>query len=393
MIWLQNSIWKMRPMCFNRYNYNRTIQSIRRGSALFAGSLSLLLGCSIFLASCDEPGNSGSDNFDRQGMLQDYATNLIYPAYDNFLSTSQNLQNQWQAFQSNPGTDQLLDLRISCLDAYEAWQECAAFDFGPAMDLLALSKINTHPSDSIEIESLIVAADWNFNQADQIDAQGFPALDYLLWHSSDSEILAELAGTDRQAFISDLINEIVRLATELETEWQTGASYYDIFINANATDVGSSSALMINALNRYFERNLRDGKIGIPLGVRSLGIPIPDKAEAYYADESLRLFNQSIEAYRALLVSGSSSLGLDDWIDAVDAQHSGGPLSAEIETRLEEIELKSQSITGSLKENIASNPDQVQELYDDLQNLLVLLKVDLPSALGILITYQDNDGD
>ena len=32
-------------------------------------------------------------------------------------------------------------------------------------------------------------------------------------------------------------------------------------------------------------------------------------------------------------------------------------------------------------------------VYTELQALVVLWKVDMMSALGVLITYQDNDGD
>jgi hypothetical protein len=31
--------------------------------------------------------------------------------------------------------------------------------------------------------------------------------------------------------------------------------------------------------------------------------------------------------------------------------------------------------------------------YNEVRNMVVYLKTDMPSALGILITYQDNDGD
>jgi hypothetical protein len=44
---------------------------------------------------------------------------------------------------------------------------------------------------------------------------------------------------------------------------------------------------------------------------------------------------------------------------------------------------------------VAVNTEQskVQDLYNEMQKMVVLLKVDLSSALSILITYQDNDGD
>jgi hypothetical protein len=46
-----------------------------------------------------------------------------------------------------------------------------------------------------------------------------------------------------------------------------------------------------------------------------------------------------------------------------------------------------------LKDNLVSNKTKVDDAVKSLQKLVVLLKVDVPSATGILITYQDNDGD
>ena len=46
-----------------------------------------------------------------------------------------------------------------------------------------------------------------------------------------------------------------------------------------------------------------------------------------------------------------------------------------------------------MSENIINNQTQVEAAYAELQKLIVLFKVDMPSRLGVLITYQDNDGD
>jgi len=40
-----------------------------------------------------------------------------------------------------------------------------------------------------------------------------------------------------------------------------------------------------------------------------------------------------------------------------------------------------------------TNPSVVDAAYVELQKQVVLFKTDMPSSLGVLITYQDNDGD
>ena len=40
-----------------------------------------------------------------------------------------------------------------------------------------------------------------------------------------------------------------------------------------------------------------------------------------------------------------------------------------------------------------NNKPAVNECYSKMQQLVPYTKVDMTSALGVLITYQDNDGD
>ena len=46
-----------------------------------------------------------------------------------------------------------------------------------------------------------------------------------------------------------------------------------------------------------------------------------------------------------------------------------------------------------LSSEIMNNKPAVNECYSKMQQLVPYTKVDMTSALGVLITYQDNDGD
>jgi predicted lipoprotein len=46
-----------------------------------------------------------------------------------------------------------------------------------------------------------------------------------------------------------------------------------------------------------------------------------------------------------------------------------------------------------LSQQIEENNEPVLTSFQELQDLVALLKADLTSVLGITITYQDNDGD
>ena len=52
-----------------------------------------------------------------------------------------------------------------------------------------------------------------------------------------------------------------------------------------------------------------------------------------------------------------------------------------------------EAVPDPLSDHITNGPTQAEAAYEEILELLVLTKSDLPSALGVLITYQDNDGD
>jgi hypothetical protein len=193
------------------------------------------------------------------------------------------------------------------------------------------------------------------------------------------------------------VERLALLAAGVQQDWENG--YAASFPEADGVDVGSSLGKLINAINRYYERDLRDGKVGIPLGVRSLGIAQPERAEALYSGESRALAVAGLVAYENWLLGGADASapdapGLDDYLDAVDAQYNGQPLSDEIRAVLAEAQTSLRDgVTLPLNEAVLAEAGAVQNAYTSLQRLLVLIKVDLPSSLGILITYQDNDGD
>ena len=142
-----------------------------------------------------------------------------------------------------------------------------------------------------------------------------------------------------------------------------------------------------------FERYIRDGKIGIPLGVRSLGVAKPETVEAYYYDYSIELFQESIikfqHTFNGNSEEGMEGLGLDDYLK----NEGGAEIAKSINTSLDITLSKSNQLSGPLSSEVISNKTQVEQVYAELQKTIVLLKVEMPSALSILINYQDTDGD
>jgi len=359
----------------------------------------LLAGFLVF-SSCNPEGNN-TVNFDRQTMLENIGSNIILPNYSALSEKMNLLQQAATDFTATPDNTKLVVLQTAFKNAYLSWQKCSAFEFGPAMQVSLRMSVNTFPTDTVQIQSNISSGSYNLETADNIDARGFPALDYLLHKRSgnNTEVLeCFTTNTDAQAwkdYLLDLVSNTRILVDTVKNNWEsTGGNYLATFISNDGTDAGSSLGELVNQLNYDYEQ-LKNARIGIPVGKQTLGIALPEKCEAYYAGYSVELALEHTNGIKNLYLGAGDvdGIGLDEYLIALDAKHGNGQLSDAIKTQLDLAIAALQNVPDPLSETVISNPAIVNTAYTEIQKGVVLLKTDMPSALSVLITYQDGDGD
>ena len=349
----------------------------------------------------DETGSTTS-GFDRSLMLENLADHVIIPAYDKLNNEVIELDAAVSDFVSTPDVAHLREARDKYTTAYHTWQRASFFEFGPAFDLLLNSSVNSFPADFVNIDLNLQQGDLPSNTTSGQDEKGFPALDFLLFGIAGSE--EEIVGLytndplsqNRSAYLKAVVEDIKYRTGSVAAGWApSGENYRAAFIKQDGTDVGSSIGLMVNELNQFFERETRDKKIGIPLGKRSQGIPIPMQVEAGYSDLSLSLAQENLDAIFDFYMGRgqAEAISFYDYLVALDAQYGNMLLADAIKAQFENALQEVGEIPGPYDETVEANPAPAEEAYAELQKLVILLKADLPSALGVLITYQDNDGD
>jgi uncharacterized protein len=363
-------------------------------------AIGLFFAVVAIFTACEE--EEEKINFDRKGLLENYANNLIIPAFANLNQSMDALSSAAQQFTLAPSAEKLNTLRSNYQTAYLKYQSAGLFDFGPAMEQSFDEELNTYPTNSTIINSNISSGSYDLNAAASNPVKGFPALDYLLYGSSDSDqgtvdlFISDSNSANRKKYLTDIIADIKGTVSTVHTAWTSG-NYASQFIANDGHDVGSSLGLVLNTMNEYFERDIRDAKIGIPSGIRASGTPLPNDVEALYSAKSIALANESLLAYKALFLGNGQNdegLGFDDYLVALNAKYSNSiALSTEIVQQLDLCIQKINAIPAPLSQAVQTNSQAVTDAYNELQKLLVLLKSDSSSALGILITYEDNDGD
>jgi predicted lipoprotein len=356
-------------------------------------SFTLIQSCS---KSDGGAGNNNSSSFDRKAMLTNISGNIIIPAYTSYQAAAIGLDAAVTTFNATPNITNLTALQNAFTVTYQQWQSTSVYDFGPAADVSLRVNTNTYPTDVNQIAANINAGTYNPLLLSNLTAKGLPALDYLLFNlTGDNAAVLALFTTDVKA--ANRRNYLAALSAELKTNATTVLNawigpYKATFLNATGTDASSSTGYLVNQLVYDYEV-LKNFEIGIPAGSQSMGAILPAKVQAYYSKRSLQLTLLHLQAIQNLYL-GASGLGLDDYLIAVNAKTStGGSLNDAIKTQFAAANAKLQTLTDPLATNITNNPTAVMAAYTELQKLTVILKNDMTSALGISITFGDNDGD
>ena len=372
-------------------------------------SLLLLVGLTL---SCDEdadgpstpinPTNPTRDLADFRADLAEHAANqIIIPAYLELQVKAQELRADIFTFTSDPDPNTLAASRASLKETWLAWQDASIFMFGPSERTALRNALNTFPTNTDLIEENIATGEYILNSIGNRAGVGFPAIDYLLNGLGEEETtlnayLNEANSETRATYLQELASTIEAKALETLEEWRaSGGDYVGTFTAeaSRGTDVGSALGLLVNGIDLHFQRFSRDGKIAIPAGVRSAGVPRPKAVEALYGGYSVELVVANLEAYKRLFKGvGMNEVdgdGLLDYLGELDAN----ALAADIETQWEASIAFAKTLEDPLDQQIEADPEKVTDMFLELQKLVPLIKADMASLMGITLTNQDNDGD
>ncbi|WP_440067111.1 imelysin family protein [Tenacibaculum discolor] len=359
----------------------------------------LLLAVVVYACSSDSSDNpTPSDGFDRGAMLTHLADNIIIPSFEAFDSQLTTLGTKATSFTDAPNATTLTEVRTAWLNAYKAWQHVEMFNIGKAEELGFVNFFNIYPLTVADVESNISNGTYDLNSSNNHDAQGFPALDYLLYGVAANDIaILEKYTTDANAanykkYITDVIAQMSGLTTTILNDWK--GSYRDEFVASTANTASSSLNKLVNDFIFYYEKGLRANKFGIPAGNFS-STPLPEKVEAYYN----RVVSKAL-ALEALIAvqdffngnnfnAAGSGISFKSYLEYLKR----GDLVNLINTQFNTAETQVSTLNDDFYQQINTDNTQMTKSFDELQKVVVYLKVDMLQAFNVSVDYVDADGD
>ena len=359
-------------------------------------NLLVIVFAASVITSCkkDDDTSQPSDvTYDRTEMLSYFSDSLIVYNYKNAWAAASALTDNVAQLKANTSAAAVTDFREQFEKVYLSWQLIAHLEFGPADNIGLKGNVNVYPTDTVQINKNIELENYNLGTADNTDAKGLPAISYLLYGTGNSaeEVAAYFADNPKAInYIEVVIDDYINKISGIYNNWKD--TYHAEFKSRKGTDAGSSTSLLFNGLVLHTERFLRDGKIGIPAGKRTLGETLPEKTENYYSGKSMPLAVANLKAiYR--FFSATEKVSFYHYLHTLNAKYNGQLLADVVDAQFKTAIDKLEAIPDPLSTTVDTNLPVIDAAYAEIQKLIVLLKTDVPSALGVLINYQDNDGD
>ncbi len=354
---------------------------------------------SYFAYSCGEGGNTEpASAFDRTAMLQNFAQNLIKPAFQTLQTEVNQLKEAGVSFTDNPNEQTLTNLQNTWEEAYLAWQYANAYNFGPAGEEGTrkglIEEIGTFPVATDKVENAITANNANFNDFNR-DARGFLAIEYLIFdlEGNNQDILDAFASENRKNFLSSALTNLKTRVDEVVNAWE--GTYQNNFTSNNGTDVGSSTSQFYNEFVKSFEA-IKNFKLGLPLGKRPGQTQTEaHRVEAYYSGKTLQMMTANITAIENIWYgkaqNGQDGIGFKEYLASVEG---GNALITATESQLLVIKNTLEAVPSTnVAAQIENNPEALESLHTELQRHTRFFKSDMSSLLGIAITYSSGDGD
>jgi uncharacterized protein len=373
----------------------------------------LILSLLIFAQSCDDdldPNRDKFSTFDRKEMLQSLATNIIRPGLDSVLIELTSLEQRVQAFVASPNEATLAGAQLQWIAAARAWKRVEFFKLGLLDESLPmLAKVDVGAADPVkrteqissdELDQALASASAitvEYIDAQPATLQGYPVLEFLLFRNSASVVVGDYTvganAEQRKAYLLAATQNLRQKIASLVADWAGG--YVITFSSEDGRDIGSSLGMLVNDL-AFLTEGIKNEKVGRPLGFRTAGVKHPEAVEARLSGQSIQFILENLTGIERAITGdngGFPGTGLDALLDHLEAKFGDTDLSDLILQQIQVIRQKISTITTSLPDAVRSNPTVVQELYDELKKLVVLIKVDMTNNIGVMITYTDNDGD
>jgi predicted lipoprotein len=293
--------------------------------------------------------------------------------------------NSCALLESAPTTDNLEAAKNNWKNCRGVWETSEAFLFGPVSTNNIDPSIDTWPIDTDALQNELAgpnAFTQNYINSLGDELKGFHPAEYLLWGANGNKTVAEFTAREME-FLVALATDLQIKATALRTGWDPVSP--DNYAS-ELTSAGTENSLydtqiaafeeIVNALAGICDE-VANGKISEPFNLQD-----PSLEESPFSDNSLVDFRNNISGIKKVYFGEytENGYGVADFVQLKNLQ-----LHNEINAQINQSIASFDGVTVSFGEAIISQPTQVQQIIDHLNELAETLNNDLIPFLQLNI--------
>ena len=337
-----------------------------------------LLAVLAFLPGCTkDDSDENTPAISNKQVIQSFCEHIAAKAYYDLANESGSLYNKVIAFNSNPTANLLEDCRNSWRSTRLVWEKTESFLFGPVATENIDPRIDTWPVNFNDLE-VVLANGIPFSESyiDGLDdaLKGFHPIEYLLFGQSGTKSVNDFTLREHE-YLAALALNLKSLTSQLASKWdsQVSSSFYYEFYNAGNGSSGYPELLsaykeIINAMAGICDE-VANGKINEPFTAQN-----PDLEESPFAKNSIADFTNNIKGVQSVYTGnfGNDTYGVEDFVK----QHNLA-LDNTIKTKINNAIAALNNITVPFGEAITTQPVQVQQSIDAINELKSVIETDL----------------
>jgi predicted lipoprotein len=380
----------------------------------------------LFSQAATKP-TTPSNSFNQTLLLQSLTDNVIVPTYTKFAQLAVD-QDTAIGHYCDALTSQADDIDATQISAKQSWRDAMAvwqiaevMQIGPLLDNNndLRNKIYSWPNTSACAldQDVVLAEQADYDISTRTSSRkGLDAIEYLLFNPNLNHSCT-VFGTDPQGWnnrtdedrtaarcgLAKLASaDLVSNTEALLTAWNGSASaqgYADILKNAGQQDsIFNNAQDAVNDVSDaifYIEKFTKDAKLATPLGVfaNDCGLaPCAENVESRFAYHSLQNIISNIQGLNMIFLGGETDagIGFEDYLLDVGATDTAAKMRGDL-TEVIEFALSLQS---SLTDLLLQDPEQVQEVHNQLKDVTDNMKTDFIQRLALELpatSAGDND--
>lgn len=380
---------------------------------MYKKSKQILTGLTIILSiqlisSCDSKSfvsefitrNMTYVEFDKNKLIEEVSKNVIIPEYKNFYNLTKTFSEKTETFTNNPNSESLKDLQDLWKEIMKSWQKITVFEFGPVKNLSLHSKIFYSPVNTQAINEVLSKPvndlNVNFLETVGVTRKGLPVIEYLIFSKDNvNEVIVDLFNNSdnsknseqRKIYLNLLSKDLFNNAEKIYKEWDISQGNY---LSKFAKESNSFNMLLNNIISVL--ENIKDTKLGTPMGKKSGGELRLNEIESIYSNNSMQNILNNIISVESIFkgsYTNTESMGLNNYLDYIDKND----LKFQIISQINKVKNIINNMNQPLEYIIEKDNAKAEELYNEIKELLRFMKVDTANSVNETVTFNSSDGD